>query len=184
MGQVSTTCVWLLSEQCRPVHCRTTTWRHHASRATPLQMLSSSMSKLGLLTDITLYGLWKCFVHVFAQTLTVFCVHGIVVAASDGQLRWNPAELLRFYQCARMLDKRMPTYRFVPCHYAILALLLIGFLCTLLPVVNATPDTNNTRNDTGQVLRNRRQLYGDDYYGSYYGWSVFGFFSVNSRVEC
>ena len=76
----------------------------------------------------------------------------------------------------RMLDKRMPTYRLtlVPCQFAILTLLLVGLLSTHLPTVNATLDASDARNDTGQVSRTRRQLYGgDDYYGSYYGWYVF-----------
>ncbi|KAI6182536.1 hypothetical protein M3Y97_00390900 [Aphelenchoides bicaudatus] len=67
----------------------------------------------------------------------------------------------------------MPSRRLVPCHFVIFILLLICI--TLLPVaVTATLDSNDTRNDTGQLSRSRRQLYGDDYYGSYYGWQASG----------
>lgn len=57
----------------------------------------------------------------------------------------------------------------VPFQLAIFGLILIG-ISDLLPHIDATSDL--ITNSTGVLPRNKRQYYGDDVYGSYYGWLV------------
>lgn len=61
------------------------------------------------------------------------------------------------------------------CQIAIFALLVFDILAftSFANATNTSDPLEPIKNDTTSVSRNKRQYYGDDYYGSYYGWFVF-----------